>query len=477
MKILFAASEVAPFFRTGGLSEVTGSLPAALTALGAEVRVVMPLYREVGEEHRSRMKLVSNFTVPLAWRNQYCGVYELSQGGITHYFIDNEYYFMRPFAYGQFDDAERFAFYSRAVLEMLPHVGFVPDILHCHDWQTGLIPVYLKSLYSKDSAYNAIKTVFTIHNIEYQGKYGKELLGDVFGLPEEMVGLLEYNGSLNLMKGAIAASDRITTVSPTYAREILTAEYASGLEGLLRDNSNKLTGILNGIDVESYNPATDKALFQNYTSGDFDGKAANKQQLQKMLGLKEDASVPMIGLISRLAVHKGIDLIGKAVEEILSENVQLVVLGTGDWQYEQMFMNLQQKYPGKVSTQIFFSNDMSRKIYAASDLFLMPSKSEPCGLAQLIALRYGTLPIVRETGGLADTIKSVTDDGSTGNGFTFGPYNSADMLFTIRRALGFYAIKALWPMFVKRAMACDFSWAESAKAYISIYKETMGGSK
>jgi starch synthase len=471
MKILFAASEIAPFFRTGGLSEVAGSLPAALGKLGAEVRAVMPLYKEVGQEYRSKMKLVASFDVKLAWRSQYCGIYELKWGGVTHYFIDNEYYFKRPFAYGQFDDAERFAFYCMAVLAMLPHIDFIPDIIHCNDWQTALMPVYLKHVFQDEPAYEKIKTVFTIHNIEYQGKYGTELLSDVFGLAEDQLSMMEYNKNLNLMKSAIVTADRITTVSPTYSKEIMTSEYAQGLEAILQENRTKLSGLINGIDVVSYNPSTDKSIFKNYSVEDSDSKVENKKQLQKLLGLAEDPSIPMIGLISRLVDHKGIDLISGAIEELLNENVQFVVLGTGEWQYEQLFINLQRKYPEKVSTQVTFSNDMSRKIYAASDFFLMPSKSEPCGLSQLIALRYGTLPIVRETGGLADTIKSVSDDGTTGNGFTFGPYRSEDMLFTVRRALGFYADQTKWPMLVKRAMECDFSWEESARKYSTIYKE------
>lgn len=475
MKILFAASEIAPFFRTGGLAEVTGSLPAALMKLGAEVRTVMPLYKEIGQEFRSRMTLLATFNVQLSWRNQHCGVFELKQGGISYYFIDNEYYFKRPFAYGQFDDAERFAYFSAAVLAMLPQIGFIPDVIHCHDWQTGLIPVYLRLLYKNEGDYKDIKTVFTIHNIEYQGKYDKALLGDVFGLPADRLGLLEYNGGLNLMKGGIVASDHVTTVSRTYCREIMTPESSHGLDGILSENSIKLSGILNGIDMDSYNPETDKSVFINYSGGDYGLKTQNKAHLQQMIGLTEDPSVPLVGLISRLVDHKGIDLISQAVEEMLSENLQFVVLGTGEWQYEQLFINLQKKYHGKVSTHITFSNDMSRKIFAASDMILMPSKSEPCGLTQIIALRYGALPVVRETGGLADTIKSISDDGATGNGFTFRPYSSADMLYTIRRALTFFADRMLWRALVKRAMACDFSWAESAKEYNAIYKEISDG--
>ena len=470
MKILFAASEIAPFFRTGGLGEVAGSLPAALARLGSEVRAVMPLYKDVSQDFRDLMKLVGSFTVKLAWRNQYCGVYELKYNGVIHYFLDNEYYFKRPGAYGEYDDGERFAFFAKAALELLPFVGWKPDVIHCNDWQTGLVPVYLDLMKRSKPEVQSISTVFTIHNIEFQGKYNGMLLGDVFGIAGEHEGILQYDGALNLMKGAITASDSVTTVSPTYAKEILTPEYAFGLDNVIRQNAGKLSGILNGIDMDSYNPEFDEALFANYSAAAPDGKAENKIQLQKMLGLVEDSAVPMVGIISRLTNQKGIDLVGLAVEGLLSENVQLVVLGTGDWKYEQLFTDLQHKYPGKVSANILFSNDLSRKIYAACDLFLMPSRTEPCGLAQMIALRYGTLPIVRETGGLADTIKSISDDGEMGNGFSFVPYDSRDMFFTLKRALGFYMNKPLWSRLVRRAMESDSSWASSAREYLKTYE-------
>ncbi len=474
MNLLFAASEIAPFFRTGGLAEVAGSLPAALAGLGVDVRAVMPLYQGIGEEYRDRMRLVTSFQVQLSWRSQYCGVYELAHNGVIHYFLDNEYYFKRPMAYGEFDDGERFAFFSRAILELPGHVGFTPDVIHCNDWQTGLVPVYLDIAKRHDPKLSAIKTVYTIHNIEYQGKYDGMMLGDVFGIPSEYEHLLQYDGALNLMKGAIVTADRVTTVSPTYSREIMSPEFAQGLHGILNAYSGKLSGILNGIDVTAYNPETDRSLFANYTKDQPEGKVRNKVQLQKMLGLTNDPDVPMIGIISRLTGHKGIDLIAGAMEGILNENIQLVVLGTGDWRYEQMFTDLACKHPGKVSASIVFSNDLSRKIYAASDLFLMPSRSEPCGLAQMIALRYGALPIVRETGGLADSIKSVSDDGAAGNGFTFAPYSSTDMLYTIRRALSFYSNRPLWHTLFERAMESDFSWASSAGQYLRVYEDAMG---
>jgi starch synthase len=474
MKVLFVSGEVSPFFRTGGLGEVAGSLPEALKGLGADVRVVMPLYREVAEEFRCKMKEVATFEVQLSWRKQYCGVLELEWEGVPHYFIDNEYYFKRPFAYGQFDDAERFAFFCKAVVDMLPQIKFMPDVIHCNDWQTGLIPVYLQMRKKADKGYMKTRSVFTIHNIEYQGKYDRALLGDVFGVPQDMAGVPDYDGGLNLLKGAVVASDRVTTVSPTYAKEILTGEYAQGLDSILRDNQGKLYGILNGIDRKSYDPSADEALFANYSTDDLEGKAKDKAHLQKMLGLSENPDVPMVGIVSRLVDHKGIGIVASAMEEILSESLQFVMLGTGDWKYEQMFLENSRKYPGKVSANIVFSGDLSRKIYAACDLFLMPSKSEPCGLAQMIALRYGTLPIVRQTGGLTDTIQNVSDDGATGNGFVFGPFGRADMLWALRRALGFYANKEVWPKLVKRAMECDFRWERSAGEYLDIYKSLAG---
>lgn len=471
MKVLFVSSEAAPFYKSGGLGDVAGSLPAQLAAGGAQVCAVMPLYGFMGEAWRSRMKFVAHFDVPLAWRRQYCGVFELHQDGVTWYFLDNEYYFKRPGAYGQFDDGERFAFFSRAVMEMLWRLNEYPDVIHCNDWQTALIPVYLKTLYASWPEYRGIRTVYTIHNIQYQGQYDLALLGDVFSLEPSRAGLVEYHGAINLTKGAIVCCDKLTTVSPSYADEILTDEESHGLGGILRENRYKLAGILNGIDTAAYNPAADKALFAPYDSQDPSAKAINKGNLQQMLELPENPEVPIIGLISRLVDHKGLDLISAVMDDLLDEGLQFVVLGTGEGRYEQEFLNIQGRYPEKVSANIAFSDDLARKIYAGCDLFLMPSRSEPCGLSQLIALRYGAVPIVRETGGLADTIQSVDDAGENGNGFSFSAYNAQDMLFTIRRALAFYHDKPLWQKLIRRAMACDFSWGESAKDYLGIYKQ------
>ncbi len=474
MKVLFAASEAAPFFKSGGLGDVAGSLPAALGALGADVRVVLPLYQQVTPGHRAQMRFQGSYTVPLAWRQQYCGCFELKHGPVTYYFLDNEQYFKRPAAYGHFDDGERFAFFARAVLELPAFLDWWPDVLHANDWHTGLTPVYLRLLYADRPEYQRIKTVFTIHNIQYQGRYGAELLGDVFGLDHASAfGVLEWAGSLNLVKGAVVTADRVTTVSPTYAGEIQTPQYSHGLDGILRQNAGKLSGILNGIDVTSYNPADDLSLFANYTSADAAaGKASNKAGLQRMLGLNEDPAIPLLAVVSRLVDHKGMDLIARELHELMGENLQFVVLGTGDWRYEQLFLGMQQKCSWKMSAHITFSEDLARKIYAGSDLFLMPSQSEACGLSQLIALRYGSLPIVRETGGLKDTIESVDDASTRGNGFAFAPYNSGDMMFTIRRALEFFHEGGeKWQNLVARAMACDYSWNASARKYMEIYQE------
>ena len=473
MKVLFVASEAAPFFKSGGLGDVAGSLPAELCKLQASVRAVMPLYKDIGEAYRKEMKFITSFDVSLSWRKQYCGVFELERDGVIWYFLDNEFYFKRHTAYGQHDDGERFAFFSKAVLEMLWRLNYLPDIIHCNDWHTGLVPVYLKAHYGAWPEYQNIKTVYTIHNLQYQGKYGIELLSDVFALGAQHRSLVEYGGYINLTKGALMACDRITTVSPTYAREILTDEASHGLGPILRENSSKLSGIINGIDCSLYSPETDKAVFCNYSAQESDGKACCKENLQQMLELPAQADIPVIGLVSRLVGHKGMGLISLMLEDMLNENLQFVVLGTGDWQYEQMFLAMQKKYPSKLSVRIAFSDDLARKIYAGSDMFLMPSQSEPCGLSQLIALRYGAIPIVRETGGLADTIVSVDDGGEGGNGFSFAPYSGDDLLFTIKRALALYCDKPLWNSLVSRAMGCDFSWSESAREYIAIYNELL----
>lgn len=471
MKVLFAASEAMPFVKSGGLGDVAGALPKALQKLGVDIRVIIPFYSNIPEHFRQEAKLLLVTSIPLGWRNQYCGILQATQNGITYYLLDNEYYFKREGNYGQFDAGERFAFFSRACLEVLHYIDFIPDIIHCNDWHTGLIPVFLKLFYKNNTMYSNIKTIFTIHNIEYQGVYGLETLLDVFGISESDAHLLEYNHNINIMKGAIQTADRVTTVSKTYAQEIKDPYFASGLDHILSDNAFKLTGIVNGIDTDLYNPQTDKALFEPFDAFNLKSKGLNKKGLQHLLNLPEQEKVPVIALITRLTGHKGIDLISTVIEEILNKNVQLIILGKGEFEYETLFRDLEKKYPTKLKAAITFSSDLASKIYAGADLFLMPSRSEPCGLAQMIALRYGTIPIVRETGGLKDTIIPFNPDSKVGNGFTFVTYNAYDMLDAINRALALYADKDNWNTLVQNAFATDSSWQRSAEEYLKIYEE------
>ena len=469
MKILFATSEALPFAMSGGLADVSGALPKALRRRLVGCRVVMPLYSSISPELREKMTFIANITVSVSWRRQYCGIFEARAGGVIYYLLDNQYYFKRDTIYGQYDDAERFAFFSRAILEIIPHIGFKPDVIHCNDWQTALTPVYYSTMYATVPGYENIKTVFTIHNIQYQGVYGKELLGDVLGISENDYHLLEYDGCVNFMKGGIECADKVTTVSPSYANEILDPWYSHGLDTILNQRRFKLSGILNGIDVINYNPETDKSLWKNYSADDSEGKKENKAELQALMQLPVREDVPVISMVTRLVSHKGLDLVKAVADELLStEDVQFIVLGSGDWQYESFFKELAARHPDKMGLWLGFVPDLAHKIYAGSDMFLMPSKSEPCGLSQMVALRYGTIPIVRETGGLRDSIQ---DSGNgEGNGFTFANYNAHDMLFTIRRALKGYKNKQGWSILVDRALNCDYSWGRSANEYIKLYK-------
>ncbi|MDO4742413.1 MAG: glycogen synthase GlgA [bacterium] len=471
MKVLFAASEAYPFAMSGGLADVMGALPKALRKRFVGCRVMLPLYEGLSDELRSTLKFVTSISVPVSWRQQYCGVFEAHIDGVIYYLIDNEYYFKRNGLYGHYDDAERFAFFSRAVIEVLPHLDFKPDVIHCNDWQTALVPVYLDMFYRNNEFYRDIKTVFTIHNIQYQGKYGKELMGDVLGLDTGKAQSVEYDGCVNLMKGGIECANRVTTVSPTYANEILNPWFSHGLDSILCDRRWKTSGIINGIDTEVYNPETDTHIFENYSSDDFSGKSKNKQQLQKLMGLPEDKDIPLIGMVTRLVSHKGLDLVKYAFEKLLDLNVQIVILGSGEWEFETFFHNMAQGHPDKVALRLGFVPHLAHKIYAGSDMFLMPSKSEPCGLSQLLALRYGSIPIVRETGGLADTIIDSGD--GKGNGFTFKSYNADDMAYAVERAVKGYHNKEGWEILVKRAMECDNSWSRSANEYIKLYKQLL----
>ncbi len=468
MKVLFAASEAYPFAMSGGLADVAGALPKALRKRFVGCRVVMPLYGTVSEEMRSKMKFITHITVPVAWRRQYCGIFEAHMDGVIYYLLDNQYYFKRDTLYGHYDDAERFAFFSRAVLEILPHIDFIPDIIHCNDWQTAMIPVY-KDRYYHEGIYENIKTVFTIHNIQYQGKYGYELMKDVLGLGDDAAHIVEYENCVNLMKGAIECADRVTTVSRTYAEEILTPWFSHGLDEILKIRAFKLNGIVNGIDVDVYNPETDPLIYKAFSAEDISGKAVNKAELQKEMGLPERADVPVIGIVSRLVGHKGFDLVKAVFEDMLKADVQFAILGSGEWEFETFFYDMKEKYPEKVGLRLGFVPQLAHRIYAGADIFLMPSKSEPCGLAQMVALRYGTIPIVRETGGLKDTIQDSGD--GEGNGFTFATYNAHDMLEAVWRALAGYSDAQGWKTLVLRAMNCDNSWKRSAGEYLKIYKE------
>ena len=469
-KILFVASEARPFIATGGLADVIGSLPQALAQDPAyDIRVVLPLYLDIKPEYRRKFSFLGNIFVPLAWRQQYCGIFTYEENGVTYYFIDNEQYFKRPGCYGYFDDGERFAFFSRAVMEILPFIDFYPEVLHCHDWQTALAAIYLKTIYCQRPEYQFIRSLFTIHNIEYQGKYALDILEDLFGIDNSNASLLEYAGCINLMKGAIECSEKFSTVSPTYANEIKTAQYAHGLQDIISKNWFKLTGILNGIDVESYNPTKDTALFASFSADDLENKKVCKTELQKMLGLPVK-DVPIIAMITRLVSHKGLELVKAAAEDILHEDVQFVLLGTGDAAYENYFRDLGRRYEGKASINIAFNGDLSRKIYSGADIFLMPSISEPCGLSQMIASRYATVPVVRETGGLYDSIKPY---GNGGNGFTFNSCNPYDMLYVLHEAMDTYKNKEEWKSLMKKVATTDFSWAHSAEEYKKLYEETL----
>lgn len=473
MKVLYATSEALPFISSGGLGDVAGSLPHALRKRLIGCRVVLPMYDTIKQELKDTMKFITHISVPVAWRRQYCGIFEAKYNGVIYYLIDNQYYFKRDTIYGHYDDAERFAFFSRAVLEIIPYIDFKPDIIHCNDWQTALTPVYYSAMYANSPGYENIKTIFTIHNIQYQGVYGKELLEDVLGIPADKASLLEYDGCINFMKGAIECADKVTTVSPSYADEILDPWYSHGLDSILNERRYKLRGILNGIDTVGYDPATDKCIKANFSADDVSGKKIDKKALQKEMGLPVKPGVPVIGMVTRLVSHKGLDLVKGILDELLATSeMQLVVLGSGDYEYESYFRWIAEKYPDKVGLRIGFVPELARKIYAGADMFLMPSKSEPCGLSQMVALRYGTVPIVRETGGLRD---SITDCGDgKGNGFTFKSYNAHDMLDAIRRALTLY-YNGDWNELVFRALNCDFSWGRSANAYIRLYKETLKG--
>lgn len=479
MKVLFAVSECGPFVKSGGLADVAGSLPKELKSLGTDVRVILPKYGTIDETMKKKMKKIKEFSVSVGWRNQYCGLEELEYQGVTYYFIDNEYYFKREGLYGYYDDGERFSFFNRAVLESLNQLDFFPDIIHCHDWHTAMIPYLLRVEYYSRKGYGLIRTVFTIHNLQFQGIYPKEILGDLLGLNYQYFRLehLEFFGNVNFMKGAIVAADKITTVSPTYKQEIQTPTFGEKLDGLLKARDEDLVGILNGIDEDFYNPKNDQLIYQTYTSTDFKNKIINKLGIQQLFGLPERADTPLMVMISRLTKQKGIDLVKCVLDEIVQEDIQVIVLGTGDYEYEEYFKYASKIHSDKIKVHIGFNEELAHKLYAAADMFLMPSLFEPCGLGQLIAMKYGAVPIVRETGGLNDTVTSWNEYSRKGNGFSFRNFNAHDMLYTIRRALSFYHQKDQWETIVHSAMSMDYSWAQSAFKYNCLYAELISRSE
>ncbi|MCL2634843.1 MAG: glycogen synthase [Oscillospiraceae bacterium] len=470
MKILFATSEAQPFAASGGLADVAGSLPKALVKEGCDCSVIMPYYiKTVSDELKAKLTFVTEFYVPVGWRSQYCGVFKAVVSGVTYYLLDNHYYFNRDFGiYGYYDDAERFAFFSRAVLETVQRLGDIPDIINSNDWQCALVPVYYNIYYRFHHDMRSIKNVFTIHNIQYQGQYGFELLEDVLSIPRHMSRLVEYDGNINFMKGAIEVADKVTTVSPTYAGEILDPWFSHGLDRALNTKQFKTCGFLNGIDTDMYNPSTDKAIAANFSVGKKAGKAACKSALLEKAGLPED-DAPLLGMISRMVEHKGFDLIKAVFDDIVNMGFKVVILGSGDSEYEEFFTEAKARFPERVSFTCGYIPALAKQIYAGADLFLMPSKSEPCGLAQMISLRYGTIPIVRATGGLKDSIVDYGED--MGTGFTFQTYNAHDMLEAIQRACDCYDDPKAWGALVTRAMKADFSWKQSAKLYIGLYEE------
>lgn len=474
MNVLFAASECAPFIKTGGLGDVIGALPKVLSQKGQNVSVVLPNYNDLPNEYKEQLEFVCDLEVPVGWRMQYCGVFRLEHDGLTYYFLDNEYYFKRHGSYGYYDDGERFAFFSRAILECLPYLDIRPDLIHSHDWQTGLISVLLKAHFRNHPFYKGIKTVFTIHNLRYQGVFPKNVLSELLDLSDLYFNQegLEFYGNVSYLKAGLAYSDYLTTVSETYAEEIQCAYYGEQLDGFLRMKNHQLVGIINGIDQESYNPETDPQLFQNFNS--FDGKQENKRQLQKELGLAEQADIPVLSMVTRLVDQKGVDLLTGVIHEIMALDVQLVILGTGESQYENTLKALADQYQGQFVFCCFFDDGLARKIYGGSDLFLMPSKFEPCGIGQLLAFRYGTLPLVRETGGLKDTVQPYNELTGEGTGFSFKNYNAHELLHTIEFAIWIYRLQPeKWRALVEQALTLDFSWEQSATQYISLYNKLL----
>lgn len=475
MKILCIASEATPFVKSGGLADVIGSLPKELNKEGVEVRVMLPKHSLIAEQLQQQMSFLCQKEIKLGWRNQYGGLFELVYEGVTYYFIDNQYYFHREQIYGyedNFDEAERYSFFCTAALEILPHLDFQPDLIHAHDWHTAIVPYLLRSRFADQPFYQSMKTVFTIHNIQYQGIFSPEILFDVLhGRPEDYtIDGLEYNGAINFMKAGIMYSDVITTVSPSYAQEIQTAYYGEGLDGLLRGRERDVYGIINGLDEHFFHPSLDSKIAVKYDLDSLAGKKANKRCLQEMFHCQVDQQIPILAMVTRLADQKGIELFMHVLDEVLQGDIQCIVLGSGRREYEQFLEEKHQQYPDKLKLYLGFNEELAHQIYAGADLFLMPSRFEPCGLGQLIALSYGTLPIVRETGGLRDTVAAYNKYTGAGNGFRFQNYNAHELLFTVKEALRLYEEQEVWYQLVQQAMSGDYSWRNSARKYRELYQ-------
>ena len=474
MKVLFVTTEVKPFSKTGGLADVSFELPCALKAAGVDVRIITPKYGDIPEEFKSQMIPLSTFGVTVGWRNQYCGLQYLLYKDIPVYFIDNEYYFKRPGCYGFYDDGERFAYFCRAVMESVAHMNdFYPDIIHCNDWQTGIIPVYLRDVYYERPEFKRAAAVFTIHNLKYQGVYAPSVLEDLLGLNYGYYNdeKLKFRDGISFMKAGIVFADKVVTVSETYAKEITTPYYGEGLDGLLAEKSFKLLGITNGIDYAHNSPENDKNLFCNYDVDTREKKAENKLALQKELGLPQNRNVPVIAMVTRMVKEKGLDLVTRVMEDILKNNIQLVILGTGERDYMDFFEYYGSAYPGKIAARTRFDSALASRIYAGADLFLMPSMFEPCGLSQIIAMRYGTIPVVRETGGLKDTVEPYNKYTGEGNGFSFANFNAHEMLYTLKTALKCYENKEIWDNLVIKAMNTRIDWKTQSDKYIAVYNE------
>ncbi len=472
-KVLFVASEAQPFCATGGLADVCGSLPKEMRKIdkSLDIRTIIPLYSNIPTCFRKDFKYIDNIYVTLSWRKEYCGVFEYEYDGIKYYFIDNEKYFKRENGeYGYMDDGERFAFFAKAVIEILPVINFFPDIIHVNDWQSALIPTYLK-VFNYDERYKDIKTVLTIHNIMYQGRFGNQMLGDVLGIDNKFAGILLYDNDVNYLKSAIVTADKVTTVSNSYAEEIKQSEYGYGLHEIVKENSYKLCGIVNGLDYEFYNPATDKVIYNNYDKDNIEVRAKNKEKLQSEFGLTKSPNTPIVAFVSRINGAKGFGLVRDCLEKLLSEeDFQFVGVGSGDAEYMDFFRYLNNKYPNRVHVSLGYSLEIGKKIYSGADIYIMPSLTEPCGLSQLVASRYGVVPIVRETGGLKDTIKDFGCSGG-GNGYTFASKNVGDLEYSIKRAIKDYSDSKEWAKKVKTVMSMDFSWKNTAKNYLDIYRD------